>query len=234
MTGIQKQIRILYEDNHLLIVDKPAGILSQADASGDPDILTMAKEMIRVRDQKPGNVYLGLVHRLDRNVGGVFILAKTSKAAARISEQIRKSTLKKFYVAAVEKGIRSPEGLLVHYTKKDTENRMALPARPGELEGKEARLYYKRMDEPGTPEGLDLLEIELLTGRFHQIRFQLSQIGHPIAGDRRYGSRFKLDGSRLALRAIRVELVHPTRKEILKVQSPLPEGWPLVDPDFVK
>ncbi len=176
---------ILYEDNHILAVAKPAGLLSQGDLSGDLDVLTVVKQMIKTRDQKPGNVYLGLVHRLDRPVGGVMVLAKTSKAAGRLSSQFRERTTQKIYHAVVEGRMSTPQAELTHRLAKDRKSRVTKVV-PPHLDGKIAKLSYEVVDADN---GLSLLSVRLITGLSHQIRVQLSAIGHPIVGDRKYGAK---------------------------------------------
>ena len=210
---------ILYEDNHLLVVSKPAGVLSQEDRSGRPDILTIAKTFIKERDEKPGNVFMGLVHRLDRNVSGVMVLAKTSKAASRLSDQIRRRVVKKVYLAVVE-GVPAPSATLVDFLHKDSAaNRVEVVSEssPG---AKRAELLYRRV---ASAEQLSLLEVTLVTGRPHQIRVQLANARHPLAGDAKYGSRYTC---KLALLSYRFELEHPTRKESMQFEAPVPQTWP--------
>ncbi len=196
---------IIFEDNHLLVVNKPAGFLSQPDGSENPDILTSFKNFIRERDQKPGNVFLGLVHRLDRNVGGVMVLAKTSKAASRISEQIRKRSVKKRYLVVV-KGNPPQFGFLENYLKKDViENKVSVRQKPGK-DFKYAKLLFENID---TQNELSLLRIELHTGRPHQIRAQMADAGYPVWGDHKYG--VPSSGS-IALFSYQFELQHPVKK----------------------
>ncbi len=221
-------LTLLYEDNHILAVEKPEGVLSQSDSSGAPDLLTLSKEFLKRKYQKPGNVYLGLVHRLDRAVGGVMVFARTSKAAARLSEHFKNHTVRKIYHAVVEGKPREESGERTDWIVKESKIKMARSGRPGEKEAKEARLRYRLLSTRQV-EGLgevSLLEVELLTGRFHQIRFQMSRMGHPVLGDRKYGSRFSIGKHRLALRATRLELTHPVRKTPLILESPDPDGWP--------
>ena len=231
---------VIFEDNHLLVLHKQPGILSQADFSGAPDLLTLGKEYIRKTYQKPGNVFLGLVHRLDRNVGGVMIFARTSKAASRLSEQIRKHSIKKEYLVVVE-GIAKLEEELLHQLLKDEQQNISRvvetdPARiPKE---KVSRLTYQRLETVTTERDqreLSLLRVELITGRSHQIRAQLSHIGHPIAGDVKYGSKILLgkhstDGTKppratLALYAHKITFKHPTKEEVMSFEV-LPGSLP--------
>lgn len=215
------ELPVLYEDNHIIAVQKPAGMLSQGDLSGDLDVLTVVKQFIKVRDSKEGNVYLGLVHRLDRPVAGAMLLAKTSKAASRLSEQFRKRETKKTYHAVVSGTPNPSESLLVHQLKKDRTIRVTKIVPKG---GKEARLSYRVVESRQTT---SLLEIDLMTGLPHQIRAQLSSIGHPIVGDRKYGSTVSMPAGpgTIALYSQSIEIVHPTKKIPIKVVSPIPDEW---------
>lgn len=214
------KIPILYEDNHLLAAVKPPGILSQADAGGDADMLTLLKKDIGERYRKPGRVYLGLVHRLDRPVGGVMIFARTSKAAARLSEQAREGVFRKRYVA-VSCG-RPPEGEMVHHLLKDgaaNTSRAVPEAAPG---ARRAALICRVLAERG---GLTLCQIDLVTGRSHQIRVQLAASGCPLWGDRRYNPSSR-SGQSVALWAREVVLVHPTARREMRFGAPAPCGEP--------
>jgi 23S rRNA pseudouridine1911/1915/1917 synthase len=228
-TGTTPDIDILYEDNHLLAVNKPAGILSQEDHTGNTDLLNLCKEYIKKEYNKPGKVFLGLLHRLDRPVSGVMLFAKTSKAASRISEQIRKRKVKKKYLAVVE-GTPPPNGFLSHHLKKDTtQNRvMAVPAgKPG---AKEAQLIFQKLDQR---QNLALLEIDLITGRPHQIRVQLSEEGFPIWGDQKYGKPGKPSP---ALHAWKLTVTHPTLKNesVFTANPPKSEPWNKFNPELFR
>ncbi|MGN1379402.1 MAG: RluA family pseudouridine synthase [Bacilli bacterium] len=194
---------ILYEDNHIIVVYKFPGILSQSDSTKDLDMFTIVKTYLKDRYHKPGNVYLGLVHRLDRPVKGVMVFAKTSKAAARLSEQIRNGQMHKKYYAIVEGTLKEKEGILENKIEK-IDNKKVLIDTPN---GKEAKLEYKVIKEK---DNLSLVDINLLTGRYHQIRLQFSYINHPLYGDTLYGSKYKGD---LALVSYSLSFVHPTTKE---------------------
>jgi 23S rRNA pseudouridine1911/1915/1917 synthase len=214
---------ILYEDNHLLVVVKPVNIPSQADDSGDPDLLTILKADIKARYQKPGNVYLGLVHRLDRPVGGVMAFAKTSKAASRLSEQIRTREFQKNYLAVIH---GSPEGLnsrLRHYLWKDQSNNTVKAFNQPRPEAKEAILEYEVI---GRRDNLSLVKIHLTTGRSHQIRVQFAAISHPLYGDQKYGADLSRPGQQIALWSAELRFKHPTRDEIIQFKSDPPAVYP--------
>ena len=201
-------ITVLYEDNHLLVVEKPVNVLSQADSTRDPDMLTLLKQDIKVRFNKPGEVYLGLVHRLDRPVGGVMVFARTSKAASRISEQIRIGQFKKTYLAVLHGSPEEKQGNLRHYLKKNEASNMVRVVPEGAEGGKLASLDYKILAASGE---LSLAGIDLHTGRSHQIRVQFSHMGHPLYGDIRYAPGLNKIGQQLALWSYRLSFTHPTR-----------------------
>jgi 23S rRNA pseudouridine1911/1915/1917 synthase len=208
-TGTSPDLEILYEDNHLLVVNKPAGVLSQEDHTGRPDVLTLCKAWIKREYQKPGNVFLGLLHRLDQPVSGVMVLARTSKAASRISDQIRKRKVNKRYLTVVE-GSAPDNGYLSHHMLKDEKtniSRVVSKSTPG---SREANLTFETLEREGN---LSLLRINLITGRAHQIRVQLAESGFPVWGDRKYGSR-NTDGN-IALHAEEFTLEHPTLKKTM-------------------
>lgn len=201
---------ILYEDNHIIVVVKEANIPVQEDASKDKDLLTILKEYVKEKYNKPGNVYLGLVHRLDRPVSGILVFARTSKAASRLSEEVRTHKIEKRYLAVVHGILEKKEGTLVDYLKK-TENGTTIVSK----NGKEARLDYRVLEE-NKHENLSLVEINLHTGRHHQIRVQFAHIGHPLYGDQRYGYQ---DKKQIALHAYYLQFVHPTKKESMTFQN---------------
>jgi len=216
-------VPILFEDNHVLVVDKPAGLLSQADLGGDLDLLTVLREMLKRRDGKPGNVYLGLVHRLDRPVSGAMMLAKTSKAAARLSDQVRRRVLTKIYRAVVGGAVPPDERELVHDLIKDRATRVTRIAAPGEGGAKQARLCVRGLE---MRDDRSLVEVRLITGLPHQIRAQLSAIGHPIVGDRKYGGAPEIAPGRIALYSARLEFDHPVRREPVVATASPPGHWP--------
>ena len=197
------KLDILYEDNHIIVVFKPAGILSQADKSGDVDMLTIIKSYLKEKYNKPGNVYLGLVHRLDRPVSGIMVFAKTSKAASRLSEEIRNNKMHKKYLAIIHGYLDVKEGTLVNRIEK-LDNKKVLIDTP---KGKEAVLNYKVIKEKNN---ISLVDINLVTGRYHQIRLQFASINHPLYGDYLYN---KKDTNKLALVCYSLSFIHPTTKE---------------------
>lgn len=205
---------VIFEDNHLLIVEKPYGVPSQADESGDADMQTLCKAYIGEKYQKPGNVYLGLVHRLDRPTSGVMAFARTSKAAARLSAQIRAGTFEKTYLAVLTASPPDKEGELWHYLLKDEEARIARVADKHKTGAKKAGLKYEVLAKSG---GLHLVRIWLLTGRFHQIRVQFAHEDAPVFGDQKYGTRSIK--AQLALYAAEISLDHPVTKHRLRFSS---------------
>jgi len=218
------EIKILYEDNHLLGIEKPANMPIQADASRDADVLTLLKKYIKEKYNKPGDVYLGLVHRLDRPVGGAMIFAKTSKAASRLSEQIRSRKMEKIYVAVAEGTFSVGEGSYHDYLLKDTDKNIVRVV-PKNTEGsQEAILSYRVI---GEHEGNSLVVIRLETGRPHQIRVQFSHNGHPLAGDGKYGDvNAKGYTGHLALWSFRLAVKHPVRDELVQISSVPPNRGP--------
>lgn len=203
---MKNNLNILYEDNHLIVVVKPYNVLSQSDNTKDIDMLTIIKNYIKEKYNKPGNVYLGLVHRLDRPTGGIMVFAKTSKAASRLSKQIKDNKFTKKYLAVVHGILEKKENTLVNYLKKDENNNSLIT---NEKDGKYAKLHYKVLKESKDYSVLDIL---LETGRHHQIRVQLKNIGHPLYGDQRYGLN---DKKQLGLFAYHLEFYHPVTKEKL-------------------
>ena len=201
---------ILYEDNHIIVVVKEANIPVQEDASKDKDLLTILKEYVKEKYNKPGNVYLGLVHRLDRPVSGILVFARTSKAASRLSEEVRTHRMEKRYLAVVHGILEQKEGTLKDYLKKREDGTTVVSK-----DGKEATLDYKVLEEDKR-ENLSLVEINLHTGRHHQIRVQFAHIGHPLYGDQRYGYQ---DKKQIALHAYYLQFVHPTKKESMTFQN---------------
>ena len=202
-------ITVLYEDNHLLVVEKPVNLLSQADRTGDPDMLSLLKADLKQRYNKPGNVYLGLVHRLDRPVGGVMVFAKTSKAAARLSKQIAEGNFQKLYLAVLTGILPRSSGQLVHFLKKDSVRNMITAAHEEVPGSKKAVLEYEVL---GCEKDCTLVRVELKTGRPHQIRVQFAKEGFPRGGDRRYGSP-GLRHSQIGLWSYQIGFNHPTLRD---------------------
>ncbi|MEI3508995.1 MAG: RluA family pseudouridine synthase [Bacilli bacterium] len=209
-------IDIIYEDNHLLVVNKPVNIPVQADSSKDQDLLTLLKKQLKEKYQKPGNVYLGLVHRLDRPVGGIMVFAKTSKAASRLSEQIRNNTFQKTYLAVVQGKVLNSDTFKDKLEKDQKTNIVKISPT-----GKQAELSYELLEYK---DNLSLVKINLKTGRSHQIRVQFSSRNHPLYGDQKYNPNTPKD--QIALFAHRLEFIHPTTKEVVKFELPKPNRYP--------
>lgn len=219
---------VLHEDNHCLVVDKPAGMPSQGDESGDRSLVDWARDDLKRRHEKPGNVFVGLVHRLDRPVSGVVVLARTSKGAARLSEQFRQHSIEKLYWAVVEGSIAGDRHEWTDWLVKD-EGRNRVRVEPPETPGAREATLSVRVLERGRR---SLLEIRPTTGRGHQIRVQLASRHLPIAGDRRYGARSTVPaadgGHRIALHARWLRFSHPTRAEAIECVAPEPPDWPAI------
>ena len=212
-----QKLRVLYEDNHIIVVEKMPNIPSQSDKTEDIDMLTIVKQYIKEKYNKPGNVYLGLVHRLDRPVGGVMVFARTSKAASRLSEQVRNKTFKKQYLAVVDGKIDGKNGTLEDYLYKDERNNISKVVNKEKKNSKYAKLDYEVITY-NEVKNLSLLKINLYTGRHHQIRVQLSNFGHSIFGDQKYGTRGK--NKQIALWAYKLTIEHPITKEIMTFKLP--------------
>ena len=209
-------MEILYEDNHIIVVHKPQGVPSQEDSSGDKDLLTMVKEYIKEKYTKPGNVFVGLVHRLDRPTGGVMVFAKNSKSAARLCDQIASGEMDKTYFAIVNGNLTSASGRLINYLKKDERlNKVAIVPQT-EDGAKRAELSYSVL---ARKDDLSLVKVKLLTGRGHQIRVQFANIKHPLVGDNKYGKAEKV---MLNLYAVELAFNHPTTKQkmVFRVYPP--------------
>jgi len=240
--GEYPDLNVLFEDNHVLAIIKPSGIPTQSDITGDMDIQTIAKEYIKKKYGKPGNVYIGLVHRLDRSVSGPLILARTSKAAARLSESFRNHNVKKLYHAVVIGSLPSKDGVCEDYIKKNSKLKIATCCKPETKGAKLATLKYRVLkqykmteqeiknlfgefrlqrspENPSATHPLSLLEVELFTGRFHQIRCQLSKMGFPILGDIKYNSNFVFKRRFLALQSVYLEFPHPSKNQNITVKG---------------
>ncbi|GGH23766.1 RluA family pseudouridine synthase [Paenibacillus segetis] len=226
VTTGQPQMSILYEDNHLLGIEKPVNVPTQEDASGDPDLLNLLKSDIKERYQKPGNVYLGLVHRLDRPVGGAMIFAKTSKAASRLSEAVRSRNFDKTYVAVVRGTPPQSQGRLIHHLLKDERTNTVSIVPKGTQGSKEAILNYSVLGTSALDDKLTLVQVELLTGRPHQIRVQMNAIGCPLYGDQKYGSAHNKPGQQIALWSLYVGFPHPVTGDRINLISLPPREHP--------
>lgn len=202
-------LNVLYEDNHIIVVEKEANILSQSDITGDIDLLTMVKKYIKEKYNKPGNVYVGLVHRLDRPVGGIMVFARTSKAAKRLNEQIKNHEFTKTYLALLNGILLKKKDKLINYLYKDEKNKLSKVVYEGYPNSKYAELDYQVIDYINDK---TLVKVNLLTGRHHQIRLQFKNIGYPLCGDKRYGSK---DKKQIYLYAYKLSFKHPiTKKEL--------------------
>ena len=210
-------MKIYYEDNHIIVVYKEKGILSQADGSDKLDLLNILKDYIKEKYNKPGNVYLGLVHRLDINTSGIMVFAKTSKAAKRLNEAIKNHDFNKKYIATVEGTITNKEYItLKSILKKNEKEHKSYISK----EGQEAILEYRLIKNYKiNNKDVSDIEINLKTGRFHQIRCQMSSIGHPLYGDFKYGSKNKIDENNFPLEAYYLSFTHPVTKELLEFRS---------------
>ena len=223
-------LKVLYEDNHVIVVEKIPNIPSQGDKTGDIDMLTIVKDYIKKKYNKPGNVYLGLVHRLDRPVGGVMVFARTSKAASRLSEEVRNRTIKKRYLAIVNGKMEKEKDTLKDYLWKDEKQNTSYVVKETKKNSKEAVLDYEVL-KYDKDEDLSLLKVNLHTGRHHQIRVQLSSRKHSIYGDNKYHGRGQ--GTGICLYAYELEFQHPTTKEEMKFKN-LPSTkynkmWKIID-----
>ena len=213
------EIEVLYEDNHLIVVNKKASDIVQGDKTGDVTMPDTIKEFLKEKYNKPGNVFCGVVHRLDRPTSGAVVFAKTSKALTRLNEQFRDKSTKKTYWAVVEQEPKEKSGTLVHYLKKNEKQNKSYASLTETPGSKKASLEYKLIAKS---DKYFLLEIELHTGRHHQIRVQLSTIGCIIKGDVKYGARRSNTDGSIHLHARFLEINHPTTKELIKITAPVP------------
>lgn len=210
---------VIYEDNHIIIVNKSSSEIVQGDKTGDTPLSEIVKQYLKEKYNKPGNVFLGVVHRLDRPVSGIVLFAKTSKALPRLNEMFRDGEVKKTYWAIVKNCPEEPEAELTHYLVRNEKQNKSYAYDKEVKDSKKAILGYKLI---GHSQNYYLLEVNLKTGRHHQIRCQLSKMGCPIKGDLKYGSaRSNPDGS-ISLHARKVSFIHPVSKELIEVEAPLP------------
>ncbi len=206
-------MKVLYEDNQIIVVIKEPNIPSQADKTKDEDMLSMVKKYVKEKYNKPGEAYIGLVHRLDRPVGGIMVFARTSKAASRLSEQVRNKEFKKKYLAVVDGKFENKKGTLEDYLFKDERNNISKVVPKEKKNSKLAILDYEVLNYDDKRD-LSLIKINLRTGRHHQIRVQMANAGHGLFGDQKYGTRGK--GKQIRLWAYELEFFHPVKKEIMK------------------
>lgn len=212
----------LYEDNHIIIVNKEPGEIVQGDKTGDTPLSETIKQYLKEKYGKPGNVYCGVVHRIDRPVGGAVLFAKTSKALTRLNDMLRKGDIHKTYWALVEGHPEKEEDTLSDYLVSDGRLNKTFISTSGKPDAKKAVLQYKTI---GKGDRYTLLEVNLLTGRKHQIRCQLAAIGHPIKGDLKYGARRSNPDGSISLLARKIEFIHPVSKEIISVEAPVPPAF---------
>jgi len=213
--------RIIFIDNHLIAVTKPAGLLTQPDRNTDESLIDQTRQWIKEKYNKPNNIFLGLVHRLDRNVSGVVLFARTSKAASRLSKQFREGTPKKHYRVIVLGKLKEEHTTLVHYLRKEKSLRATVFPRETPT-AKRSELSYEVIN---SLEKKSLLEVSLSTGRFHQIRAQMAFIGHPIIGDVKYGAPEPLPNQEIALYAHKLVFSHPVSNEEITLTAPEPKTW---------
>lgn len=217
-------MNVLYLDNHLLAISKPPGLLSQEDHTGDADVLRQGKAFLKKKFGKPGDVYLGLVHRLDRPGSGVMVLARTSKAARRLSEQFRSRLVEKRYLAIVE-GEAPAYEQCVDYIKKEQQPGGGFAVRMAPADDPAAKRAELTVQRLAIADGLSLVQVQLQTGRPHQIRVQMAARGCPLLGDLRYGAHREMDGQNLALHSFLLRFEHPTRREPVQLTAPPPAAW---------
>ena len=210
-----EKLNVLYEDNHVIVVEKPVNIPSQADKTGDVDMLSIVKHYLKEKYQKPGEVYLGLIHRLDRPVGGVMVFAKTSKAAARLSEQVRSKQFEKQYLVVVDGKMEPERGILEDYLLKNERKNISRVVEQGTKNAKLASLDYEVLKYAEDIQ-LSVVKVNLHTGRHHQIRVQFASRGHSLYADQKYGTRGR--GKQIALWAYKLSFYHPITKQKLTFQ----------------
>ena len=210
-----EKLNVLYEDNHVIVVEKLVNIPSQADKTGDVDMLSIVKHYLKEKYQKTGEVYLGLIHRLDRPVGGVMVFAKTSKAAARLSEQVRTKQFEKQYLVVVDGKMQQEKGILEDYLLKNERNNISKVVKEGTKNAKLASLDYEVLKYAEDIQ-LSVVKVNLHTGRHHQIRVQFASRGHSLYADQKYGTRGR--GKQIALWAYKLSFYHPISKQKLTFQ----------------
>ena len=231
---MEDKLNVVYEDNHVIVIVKPQNIPTQEDESKDKDLLTIIKEYIKEKENKPGNVYVGLVHRLDRPTGGVMVFAKTSKAASRLSTQITEGELKKRYLAVVLGKPKEKRRKLINYLQKNARTNTVQVVPELTTGAKRAELEYNLLE---AKDKVSLVEVDLYTGRSHQIRVQMKHIGCPVYGDVKYGGDKLAKGHNLALWAYELKFVHPTTKEKMTFKVYPPEDkipWSVFNLDIVR
>ena len=209
-------LKVLFEDNHIIVVEKPVNVPSQGDKTGDIDMLTIIKKYIKEKYNKPGDVYLGLVHRLDRPTGGVMVFARTSKSASRLSEQVRDKKMHKKYLCIVDGKMESQTGSMRDFLLKNEKNNISKVVKEGTKNAKEAVLDYEVV-KYNDQINMTVVKVDLHTGRHHQIRVQFASRGHSLSGDQKYGTRGR--GKQLALWAYSLSFIHPTTKEELTFED---------------
>lgn len=224
--GKMNKLNVLYEDNHIIVVEKEPNMLSQSDITGDIDLLTIIKEYIKIKYNKPGNAYIGLVHRLDRPVGGIMVFARTSKAAKRLNEQIRNHEFNKTYVAILDGILDKKKGKLTNYLYKDEKLKKSFATDKNNKNAKLSELNYEVI---GYYKDKTIVKINLITGRHHQIRVQFSNIGYPLCGDQLYGIKNK---KQIKLFSYKLEFTHPTLKKKMTFKM-LPKWEELEDETII-
>ena len=220
MHSTKDNLQVLFEDNHIIIVNKRVGDIVQGDKTGDKPLSEVVKEYIANKYNKPGKVFLGVVHRLDRPTSGIVIFARTSKALERLNKMLREKTIKKTYWAVVKNAPQKQQDTLVNYLKKNPKNNKSKAYSKEIKDSKRAVLHYKTINKS---DHYTLLEIDLETGRHHQIRCQLANVDSPIKGDLKYGFNRSNKNGGIHLHARKIEFVHPVKKEIVSFMAPVPK-----------
>lgn len=231
MASTKDNLKVLFEDNHLIIVNKKVGDIVQGDKTGDQPLSEVVKDYIKEKYSKPGRVFLGVIHRLDRPTSGIVVFAKTSKALERMNKMLREHQVTKTYWAIVEGSPEPQKARLEHFLRKNPKNNKSTAFSKNNTDAKKAILHYKTLL---TLDRYSLLEINLETGRHHQIRCQLSVTGHPIKGDLKYGSKRSNKNIGIHLHAVKIQFNHPVKKDPVIVYAPLPEDnlWKLCNSKF--